>query len=301
MQDEKTIEFLKKLKDSGYWNDDYDYSQLIYVNNYTNVIVINKKTNLKHFVSPKTLLKGGGCHISNSIDKFVSYKDFKLYVKKIGINSRKSWLEFCKTKEKPFNIPVNPNKVYINQGWISWEDCFGNKFFSFEDARKFMKKIGLKSQKEWVAYCKEGLRPNNIPAHPSKIYKYDGYISLGHFLGYTESFLSFYEAREIVRSLNIKNCKEWYLYCKSNKKQNNIPSSPNAFYKDKGWISWGDFLGNEKLRGIEFVSYEECKKFVQSLSIKTQKEWRAYCKSGLKPNNIPSNPNRTYSNKKSNL
>jgi len=27
-QSQKTLEFLQKLKDSGHWNDDYDYSEV---------------------------------------------------------------------------------------------------------------------------------------------------------------------------------------------------------------------------------------------------------------------------------
>ena len=30
--DSKTQEFLQKLKDSGHWNDDYDYSEVEYIN-----------------------------------------------------------------------------------------------------------------------------------------------------------------------------------------------------------------------------------------------------------------------------
>jgi len=38
---------------------------------------------------------------------------------------------------------------------------------------------------------------------------------------------------------------EWREYCKSGKKPINIPASPDKTYKNKGWISWGDFLGKK--------------------------------------------------------
>ena len=38
-QSEKTLEFLQKLKDKGYWNENYDYSDVEYTNN-TNKIKV---------------------------------------------------------------------------------------------------------------------------------------------------------------------------------------------------------------------------------------------------------------------
>jgi len=41
-------------------------------------------------------------------------------------------------------------------------------------------------------------------------------------------------------------------------------------------------------------SFTAARKFVHSLKLKNQKEWKEYCKSGKKPEDIPSNPWRTY-------
>ena len=37
--DIKTQEFLQKLKDIGNWNENYDYSELIYIKNTTKAII----------------------------------------------------------------------------------------------------------------------------------------------------------------------------------------------------------------------------------------------------------------------
>ena len=42
LQSQKTLEFLQKLKDKGHWNDDYDYTKVIYINAKTSVILFNK-------------------------------------------------------------------------------------------------------------------------------------------------------------------------------------------------------------------------------------------------------------------
>jgi adenylosuccinate synthase len=68
-QSQKTLEFLQKLKDSGHWNDDYDYSEVEYKSMKSHVIVIDKNYNTKHSITPSALsYKNTKCIISNSID-----------------------------------------------------------------------------------------------------------------------------------------------------------------------------------------------------------------------------------------
>ena len=43
-----------------------------------------------------------------------------------------------------------------------------------------------------------------------------------------------------------------------------------------------------------YKSFEEARDFVHKLKLKGEKEWRAYCKSGQKPEDIPANPNQVY-------
>lgn len=61
-----------------------------------------------------------------------------------------------------------------------------------------------------------------------------------------EEFLSFEEAREFVRKLNLKNQKEWQRYSKSGKRPIDIPGRPSKVYKGKGWKNLHDFLGTKK-------------------------------------------------------
>jgi hypothetical protein len=49
------------------------------------------------------------------------------------------------------------------------------------------------------------------------------------------------EAREFVRSLGLKNREKWLEYVKENILPEGIPRYPNREYKNKGWISYGDF------------------------------------------------------------
>jgi hypothetical protein len=44
----------------------------------------------------------------------------------------------------------------------------------------------------------------------------------------------------------------------------------------------------------QFCSFKEARDFVRSLGLKNDGEWRKYCTSGNKPNNIPSAPWNVY-------
>jgi hypothetical protein len=60
----------------------------------------------------------------------------------------------------------------------------------------------------------------------------------------------FEEARSYVQKLNLKNSKEWKLYC-ANKlkgyegKPEDIPAAPSITYKNE-WKDWFDWLGKKK-------------------------------------------------------
>ena len=133
------------------------------------------------------------------------------------------------------------------------------KYVSFEEARKFARALNLSSTRAWIKYCKENIKtlPKNIPTQPSTIYKKKGWIGSGDFLGTENTFkftryavgekikyASFEEARKFARSLNLPKQQAWVNYCKENIKTlpKNIPSRPGYTYKNKGWISYSDFL-----------------------------------------------------------
>ena len=68
--DSKTEKFLQKLKDSGHWNDDYDYSKVKYSLSSDKVIVIDKKFVSEHLITPRKLInKNTLCTIRNCTNK----------------------------------------------------------------------------------------------------------------------------------------------------------------------------------------------------------------------------------------
>ncbi len=175
-------------------------------------------------------------------------------------------------------------------------------FQPFVNARKIIHSLKLKSSNEWATYCKSDKKPKDIPTHPDRTYKNKGWISWPDFLNTKNiasqkiKFLSFTAARKYVHTLGLKTTTKWQQYSKSGKKPDNIPANPSQTYAKKGWKGMGDWLGNGSIspKDRSVVTYDECKKFVQKLGIKKQKDWEIYCKSGNRPNNIPTHPDRIY-------
>lgn len=174
--------------------------------------------------------------------------------------------------------------------------------FTYEEAKIIAHKLNIKTTLEWRKKCKNNNIPNSIPKRPDLYYLDNGWISWSDWLNSNivsnknKKFYDFQTAKKIVKTLNIKSNNEWRLYCKSNNKDNNIPSNPDLYYLDDGWISWSDWLGYDikKIKKLpEFLNYDEAKKVISKLGLKTHRDWIEYSKTN-RPNNIPSNPWKIY-------
>ena len=251
----------------------------------------------------------GTGNISSHKIKFRNWKSCIEYVRDLGITSENEWRSFCKSGDKPDDIPTVPSRTYKKE-WMSWGDFLGTgrvadqlkEYRDFKSAREFVRGLKLQSQKEWRDYCKSGNKPDDIPFQPHGTYKNKGWIGMGDWLG-TGNIASkdrqlrdFKSSREFVRNLELKSQREWHDYCKSGNKPDDIPRNPHRSYNEKGWISFGDWLGtgNVAPQEMQFMDFESAKEFARSLKLKGVKEWEKFCQSGKKPKEIPSAPNKTY-------
>lgn len=122
---------------------------------------------------------------------------------------------------------------------------------------------------------------------------------MGYNWSVTENILDYEEAQKIVQKLGIKTGRE----CIKMKKENNeflknLPRNPYATYKYRNsWKGWHDFLGDDGCdwRRVGWVQYEEAKKIVQNLGIKTEREYRKMKKENNEfIKNIPRTPHVVY-------
>ena len=106
----------------------------------------------------------------------------------------------------------------------------------------------------------------------------------------------FKDARDYVRGLRLKSSTEWVDFTNSDQKPNDIPTNPNLVYANDGWAGYGDRLGTGTVATYlrQYRAFKKARAFVRSLRLTSFTEWRAYCRSGKKPDFIPANPNRIY-------
>ena len=252
--------------------------------------------------------------------KFRDFKSAREFAKSLKLKGVEEWREYCKSGNKPDDIPRNPDTTYKNKGWIGMGDWLGTgrvanfnkQFRDFESAREFARNLKLKTSREWNEYCKSGNKPEDIPSAPNQIYKNKGWIGWGDFFrtgkvaNYNKKFRDFESAREFVRSLGFERQSDWFEFCRLGKKPKDIPYSPNEVYKDKGWKGYGDWIGTGKLSSKEisenFLSFKEARDEVRKLAkkykLKNWDDWRRATSEGKIPKNIPFRPDHVYSKKK---
>ena len=173
---------------------------------------------------------------------------------------------------------------------------------SFEEARKFARKLGLKDGKDYKRYYESGKVPDDIPKCPWAVYSKE-WEGMGDFLGTGfvaakyRNFRSFEDHRIFARSLKLNSETEWQKFCKSGKKPADIHASPSRAFKNKGWKGWPDFLGNIGRIANQnrvFWSYEKASAFLIKLGVENKDDFFRKCKSGKIPKEIPRNTERVY-------
>jgi hypothetical protein len=109
---------------------------------------------------------------------------------------------------------------------------------------------------------------------------------------------SFTEGRALVRGLGLKTWKGWREWSKSGQRPSDIPTNPYKIYRDDGWISWPDWLGNgstsNQSRHVNMLPFAAGRAYARKLKLKTHRKWQAWSKSGQRPSNIPANPPVVY-------
>jgi hypothetical protein len=249
----------------------------------------------------------GNGKISNKYVNILPFKEAREFARSLNLKNGNKWREYCRSGDKPDNIPSRPERFYKNDfkgvdDWLGTRRAPSPKeFVVFTKEREFARSLNLKNRDQWEEYCRSGKKPNYIVSRPNSKYKKE-WKGWGDFLGtgtvqnQQRQYRSFLEAREFARSLNLKTNGDWNELAASNKLPNDIPHAPEHQYKNKGWKGAGDFLGTgtvaPQLR--QYRSFIEAREFVRSLGLKNHKEWKEYCKSGDKPEDIPAAPWMVY-------
>jgi hypothetical protein len=129
--------------------------------------------------------------VATRLRKHRSFTEARTFVRSLGLKSQKGWREYIKSRTKPVDIPRAPDHVYAGAGWVGYGDWLGTgtvaprlrQYQPFKKARAFARSLGLKSQAEWIHYCKTDKKPHDVPAYPGQTYAQTGWAGMGDWLG----------------------------------------------------------------------------------------------------------------------
>ena len=232
------------------------------------------------------------------LTEWLPFEEAREIIQNQKLKSNNEWRVYSLTNRHN-NIPANPDKVYVDNGWISWGDWLGTDevssklriFLPFKEAKRYVQTLKIKNHLEWVDYCKSNKRPNNIPSNPQLEYKNKGWIGYGDWLGTNVrgkgNNISYVELIKLIKKTKVKSEKEWFNYWDNNDKPMNVPKHINKTIYNE-WKGWDVFFNGEKL------NYTESIKIVHRLKIKNNLEWRELCKLNKIPINIVRNPDREF-------
>jgi hypothetical protein len=138
----------------------------------------------------------------NEDTTWLPYAEAKDFVHNLKLMAIEDWQKYVDGKFehlpiKPDNIPSSAYFVYRDNGWTGWIDWLGYSLntkprvknaLPFEEAREFIRSLGLKNTNEWEEYKKGNIGdlepiPVNIPKVPRSYYKNSGWSGMLDWLG----------------------------------------------------------------------------------------------------------------------
>ncbi len=203
-----------------------------------------------------------------------SYAEAQALVQRLGLKTQKQWRAW-RRGDRPDLPPVladhpsSPNETYRNLGWTTWGEFFGTgvkwsggkTYLTYEEARAFVRKLGLKSPNEWTPYSVgkllgKGKRPEIIHSRPHEYYP--DWVSWPDFLGYEkkQDWWPFEQSRAWVHKLELWRLRpqgggqrSWKDYCVNKfsnlpkRPEDFIPTAPDMVYAKSGWKGFQDWVG----------------------------------------------------------
>jgi superfamily II DNA or RNA helicase len=271
--------------------------------------------------------------IAYHLRRYRSFRSARAFARNLRLAGSAGWSAFCRGEMPglgclPADVPKAPDQKCARAGWKNWGDWLGTgvlapwlrEYRPFAAARKFARRLRLRNNAEWRAYCnakmpKLGRLPPDIPKAPEQKYAGEGWKSWGDWLGTgyvaqrLRQYRPFQRARAFVHTLKLKSGVEWRAFCagrirKIRKLSDDIPANPNSVYAGQGWKGMGDWLGTgtvaPQLR--VFRAFSKARAFARRLSLESRSQWRRFCNGempalGNRPADIPTNPDTIYSGK----
>ena len=235
---------------------------------------------------------------------YIPYIELKTLVQQHGVKSAVDYMS--QRLLISHDAPSSPSITYKDKGWNGWHSFLGKKesystppkegYFSYEEARSFLVKVGFNgSKREYTKKCKS--LSVKLPTVAQKKYAeewttWSDYLGNENIHNSKVVFIEFNEAKKLVISYGFGSADEYLAKYKT--LPGGLPAVPHKIYKDKGWSGWPDFLGKKKKihRRKEFVSFYKARSLCRRYKILNHKEYiqrRLEVSPGL-----PSKPSSVY-------
>ena len=194
------------------------------------------------------------------------------------------------------HLLVSPD-LFADQEVTNCESKFVKKQFkSYESAKQYVQNLGFKTSKQFREWSRSGKRPEDFPSNPRNAYKLE-WKNWGEFLGtgnvHKKNVRSYESAKKYIQALGIKTRNQFQEWVQSDEKPDDIPFRPDYVYRLK-WISWSEFLGTGRGSKKGWRSYESAQALMKELGISEERQFRKWSRSGERPLDFPSNPDRVY-------
>lgn len=196
-----------------------------YEQDWTHIEELFKSIDIKKYRINKRINKNGN---SQSFIRVVNYNDIERLSNYLYPNEYEFGLK--RKYDKCIEIIDNKPKYTCNNEDIDKNDLLNaiESINSINDICKYFKC----SKKKILNYIKKYKISDNRFIQEERLKK-DEYMNVN-------------ESKIFMSKFNLKSKNEWVSFCKNGNRPKNIPSNPFLFYKNDGWISYGDWLGFKK-------------------------------------------------------
>ncbi len=197
----------------------------------------------------------------------MNFYEARQLVREYGFEYEEEWElfiegKFTSRKPLPDNVPGNPDRVYRFIGWMGWKDWLVHPenqitYSNFYRAREFARSSRIPDKGAWRDFIK-GNAPLIkdyrfvLPIMPHLEYMDSGWEDWKDWLGTDIEFLDLNSSRKFVRTLKLKDKKEWREFCNGHlphkpKKSRKLYSYPDLAFQNEGWKGWEDWLAKPQV------------------------------------------------------
>jgi len=243
---------------------------------------------------------------NSMFQEWMNFEEARTFARTLGLKSESDWENYAKSEMRPPNLPKTPFTVYKNKGFISIPDFLGyeskfQQWLEYEEALIFVRKLNLKTVREWRQYGKSKDYNILIPKTPDTHYRDKGWVNYGEWLGTfkiqdnLKEYYSYEDAKKYLKPFKLQSRLDFENFKTQQSYPEYLPKTPYLKYRQTGeWKGWPDFLSYKRTRKWEFIPFIVAREIVRKLNLNNRTEWLDYTKSDDFPKNIPKAPHAAY-------